>query len=82
MSTLGIQEWTLEDKRAVFCVDYFASGICWKDRLDILNTYFASVHRPSRTLAGPQLVLSALKKDPLYLIVSIALSSVRRCILR
>ena len=48
----------------------------------IETTYFASVNRPSRTLAAPQQVLSALKKDPLYLTISIALSFIRRCILR
>ena len=80
MSTLGIQEWTLKDKRALLCVDYFAAGINWTDRLDILNKYFDLANRPSRTLAAAQQVLSALEKAPLYLNVSIALSFVRRFI--
>ena len=82
MPTTSVQGWTVEDKRALFCVDYFASNIHMRDRHSILNQYFALVDRPSRTLAAPQAMLSTLKKDPLYLRVSITLSLVRRCILK
>ena len=63
--------WSYEDKRALFCLDYFASNLTWNVRSEILNEYFKTMCRPSRTQSAQQLELSSIRRDQaLYLNVS------------
>lgn len=74
----NINEWTKNDKRTLFYIDYFSDNISWKNWFIFLDQYFLAVQRPIRSIAAYQIELSNLKKDFFVLTVSVALLFVHR----
>jgi hypothetical protein len=55
--------WFFENKRVLFCVNYFSFNMNWTIRLKILNTYFALMSRSLKINFFSQQALSVLRKN-------------------